>query len=222
MYQEEGEQVEDFVNRLLELATKCQFKFLCTSDTNPPVYHDRTSEFVRDRLIVGLYEDSSRARLMREKNLTLENAIQIAKTAEAAEAAKEQLKQTARSHMTASVNSLQKRKNRNYGPQKKSTHSQQNGQFNKDKRDQSVSKCSKYCGKTHAIALHTAKSAIVAVNETTLLKFVVKRKSTSERNQRTTTQNTMQRTNQQISNLTSDLLSKARVEMSRVMLNLKI
>ena len=150
MYQEEGEQVEFFVNRLLELATKCQFKFLCTSDTNPPVYHDRTSEFVRDRLIVGLYEDSTRARLMREKNLTLENAIQIAKTAEAAEAAKEQLKQTARSHMTASVNSLQKRKNRNYGPQKKSAHSQQNGQFNKDKRDQTVSKCCKYCGKTNA------------------------------------------------------------------------
>ena len=146
-YQEEGEHVEDFVNRLLELATKCQFKFLCDSEADPPVHHDRTSQFVRDRLIVGLFEDSTRARLMREKNLTLENAIQIAKTAEAA---KEQLKQTARSHMTASVNSLQKRKNRNYGPQKKSTHSQQNGQFNKDKRDQSVSKCCKYCGKTHA------------------------------------------------------------------------
>ena len=148
MYQEEGEQVEDFVNRLLELARKCQFKFLCTNPdaANQPVYHDRTSEFVRDRLIVGLYEDSTRARLMRERDLTLENAIQIAKTAEAA---KEQLKQTARSHMSASVNTLQKRKNRNYGPQTKSAHSQQNGQFKKEKRDQSVSKCCKYCGKTH-------------------------------------------------------------------------
>ena len=108
MYQEEAESVEDFVNRLLDLAVKCGFRFLCKTaeGATPAVYHDMTSEFVKDRLMVGLYDEQTRGRLMRERTLTLESAVEIAKTAEAAKA---QLRQTARRGQSASVNAMQKK-----------------------------------------------------------------------------------------------------------------
>ena len=48
-YQEDQEPVEDFINRLLDLASKCSFRVLCKPQegTNAAVYHDLTSEFVR-------------------------------------------------------------------------------------------------------------------------------------------------------------------------------
>ena len=70
--QEEAEIVEDFVNRLLDLAVKCSFRFLCKAAecATPAVYHDMTSEFIKDRLMVGLYDEQTRGRLMREITLT--------------------------------------------------------------------------------------------------------------------------------------------------------
>jgi len=40
----------------------CGFKFLCNLDNeaNQLVNHDRMSEFVRDKLMVGLYDESTK------------------------------------------------------------------------------------------------------------------------------------------------------------------
>ena len=126
MYQEEAESVEDFVNRLLDLAVKCGFRFLCKTaegDT-PAVYHDMTSEFVKDRLMVGLYDEQTRGILMRERTLTLESAVEIAKTAEAAKA---QLRQTARRGQSASVNAMQKKKGSQTHTQSRNAHRENQG-----------------------------------------------------------------------------------------------
>lgn len=148
VYQDEGEPVEDFVNRVMDLASKCGFRFMCTpaTDNTAAVYHDMTSEFVRDRLIVGLCDEGTRARLMREKNLTLGRAVDLAKTSEAAT---EQLKQTARNSKSVHAMSTQSK-----GPQmndQKSTYST-NKMPNRTKQNSSemvkTQKC-KYCGGLH-------------------------------------------------------------------------
>jgi hypothetical protein len=70
-YQEEAEPVEDLTNRLLDLASKCGFRALSrpAEGNNAAVYHNLTNEFVIDRSMVGLRDESTRARLMREKNI---------------------------------------------------------------------------------------------------------------------------------------------------------
>jgi len=155
MYQEEAESVEDFVNRLLDLAVKCGFRFLCKAaeGATAAVYHDMTSEFVKDRLMVGLYDEQTRGRLMRERTLTLENAVEIAKTAEAA---KTQLKQTARRGQSASVNAMQKKKGSQTHSQSKNAHRENQGrnQYRNDTMNreqssgQSRTQC-KFCGRNH-------------------------------------------------------------------------
>ena len=64
MYQEQGETIDD-------MAHKCNFKVICVAATTiaAAVVHDLVDEFVRDELLVGLLDQTIRARLMREKNL---------------------------------------------------------------------------------------------------------------------------------------------------------
>ena len=61
MYQEVGETVDDFVNRLKDKASKCGFKIVCAAatTTEAEVAHDITHEFVQDRLIVGLANNAT-------------------------------------------------------------------------------------------------------------------------------------------------------------------
>ena len=145
-YQEEQEPVEDFINRLLDLASKCGFRILCKAaeGANLAVYHDLTNEFVRDRLMVGLSNESTRARLMREKDITLEAAAEIARTAEAA---KKQLQQTARNQ---SVHGVQQ--------YKRGSQTNWKERFKDDKKDANANRGSgsdrvetqcKYCGGKH-------------------------------------------------------------------------
>ena len=86
MYQEENEELDDFVNRLKKQALKCNFKVECRPATanEAAVNHDLTDDFIKDRIIVGIHDQSMKRRLMREKNLTLTNAINLAKATEAA------------------------------------------------------------------------------------------------------------------------------------------
>ena len=95
---------------MMDLASKCGFRFQCTpaTDNAAAVYHDITSKFVRDRLIVGLCDGGTGARLMREKTLALERAVDLAKPSEAAT---EQLKHTARNAKSVHAMNTQ-------GPQK--------------------------------------------------------------------------------------------------------
>ena len=75
MYQEENETLDDFVNRLKKQATKCNFKVLCRREREDAaaVYHVITDDFVKDKIIVGIHDQRTKRRLMRERDLTLNN-----------------------------------------------------------------------------------------------------------------------------------------------------
>ena len=69
--QEPDEGIELYVNRLRKLAATCDFDTL-------------TDRMIRDRLVLGIRDNSVRKRLLREKDLTLEKAVEMIRAAERA------------------------------------------------------------------------------------------------------------------------------------------
>ena len=65
----DSETVDDFILRLRNLASTCQYGAL----------HD---ELLRDRIVVGVNDNGARSRLLREKKLTLDQAVTMCKTSE--------------------------------------------------------------------------------------------------------------------------------------------
>ena len=70
-FQESNENIEQFLNRLRKLASTC-------------VYATLLDELIRDRLVIGIRDNASRARLLRESSLTLSKAIDICRSSELA------------------------------------------------------------------------------------------------------------------------------------------
>ena len=147
MYSEEDELVEAFLTRLRTQAAKCDFRIQCRPATNneAATYHDLTDIFLRDRLVVGWSDVDVRRRLMRERELTLENAIDIIKATETANRQIKMLIQEQKNgHQSVSVNAIKKKLNRqnfqNFRkPQKPSEPQNVKGQ----------KKLCMYCGKRH-------------------------------------------------------------------------
>ena len=86
MVQEPGELIESFVTRLRTQAAKCKFKIesihVPAAGGNPAQeirFKDLTDEAIRDRIVVGITDQATRARLLRQKDLTLEAAMDIVK-----------------------------------------------------------------------------------------------------------------------------------------------
>ena len=69
--QESEESVQSYVTRLRKLATSCE-------------YGELTDEFIRDRLVIGLKNQGDKVRLLREKKLDLQKAIQMCTSSEVA------------------------------------------------------------------------------------------------------------------------------------------
>lgn len=70
--QQEGENIDIYVNRLRKLASTCN-------------YGAQTDEFIRDRLIIGLNSRSTKLRLLKEQDLTLDKALEMCRASEHAE-----------------------------------------------------------------------------------------------------------------------------------------
>ena len=95
--QMQGEHFDIFVTDLKKKAQTCEFGNLGDS-------------LIKDRIVVGIIEDSTRARLLREKNLTLQRAIEICR---AAEISKSQIGDMAAGvQSTITVNALYKQKSK--------------------------------------------------------------------------------------------------------------
>ena len=71
-----NENIDQYLNRLRKLASTCAYGALC-------------DELIRDRLVIGIKSHEVRKRLLREKALTLNTALDIIR---AAETASDQLK----------------------------------------------------------------------------------------------------------------------------------
>ena len=80
MIQDVDENITSFTKRLREQAVKC--KFTATVATQSV---DLTDEFVRDRIVVGLRDNTARSRLLREKDLTLVSALELVTNIEIAD-----------------------------------------------------------------------------------------------------------------------------------------
>ena len=63
------ETVDGYVNRLRKLASSCQFGKL-------------TQEMIRDRLVIGIQDTGTKARLLRKKDLSLDKALDMSKSSE--------------------------------------------------------------------------------------------------------------------------------------------
>ena len=80
MIQDLDENISNFTKRLKEQAVKC--KFVATVGDNTV---DLSEEFVRDRIVVGLKDNTARGRLLREKDLTLTQALELVSNIEIAD-----------------------------------------------------------------------------------------------------------------------------------------
>lgn len=94
MCQDAGEHIDLFVTKLRTQAVKCKFVVEQThrymNEADPPVEQtirlqtDISEEFIRDRLVCGIYNQATRAKLLRERDLTLQSAVQNIKAVETA------------------------------------------------------------------------------------------------------------------------------------------
>ena len=78
--QETNEDFDHFVTRVKNLASTCEFSTLLNS-------------LIRDRIVVGVKSDGVRERMLRDKDLTLDRAIEMCKTAEVTKKHMQQLKE---------------------------------------------------------------------------------------------------------------------------------
>ena len=64
-----GEPIDSFITKLRGKASSCE-------------YRDLKDELIRDRLVLGIASESTRRRLLRERDLTLPTAVEICRLAE--------------------------------------------------------------------------------------------------------------------------------------------
>ena len=112
--QEESETIDQFLNRLRKLAATCDYGTL-------------TSQLIRDRLVIGVSDQGIRSRLLREKTLKLDSAIDIVR---AEKRSKSQFKQIEK----VGENPI---------------HSIRNKRITKTKHESKTPVMCKYCGKSH-------------------------------------------------------------------------
>ena len=114
---QEEENIDQYLSRLRKLASTCVYGALC-------------DELIRDRLVIGIKSHEVRKRLLREKALTLNTALDIIR---AAETTSDQLKKID-GEIETSVNAV---KNKRKKPDFK-------------QRVETVKQC-KYCGTNHNV-----------------------------------------------------------------------
>ena len=90
------ESVQTYVTRLRKLAASCEYGAL-------------TDEFIQDRLVIGLKNQGDKVRLLREKSLTLQKAIEMCTSSETASHQMKTIKAT-RDKQTEDVKTLRDKK----------------------------------------------------------------------------------------------------------------
>ena len=97
--QQPGESVDAFIQNLYRLADDCEYSSL-------------KNELIRDRIIVGVLDDALSDRLQSKLKLTLEEAVQMSRQAEARQQSKEVVRGSAQAN-TSTVNLVKSAKQNN-------------------------------------------------------------------------------------------------------------
>lgn len=121
--QQPSESIDEFYSALLSLSKNCAFK-------------DLTASLIKDRIIVGIQDNSIRQKLLSEKGLTLEKCLE---TARSFEATKQRMRAMEKGEYEASVQRVQKTQHRQQQHQSKSS-------IEGKPKPYSNKKCS-FCGK---------------------------------------------------------------------------
>ena len=111
--------IDQFVNELRKLASTCEYGTL-------------SDELIRDRIVIGISDSSMRARLLRERDLTLNKAIDMCRASEQATCQLIEL-----DHGNEVVQ---------YTKHNKSNHKNNKVQNDKKSRGSNVTNC-QYCGR---------------------------------------------------------------------------
>ena len=131
-----SESVDDYICRLRELSRSCKYNEMA----------DPVEEMIRDRLVLGTKDNSVRARMLRESNLNLTNAIDMCRTSERTSQQLQKLTPLVTSSVPAQqgVNAVKSHKVSKFKKKfaNKSDDSKQKSHHNV------VKKC-KYCGGNH-------------------------------------------------------------------------
>ena len=130
--QQSDESVQSYVTRLRKLAASCE-------------YGERTDDFIRDRLVIGLKDNGDKVRLLREKKLDLQKAIQMCTSSEVASHQMKKI-QGVESKQTEEVKKLGEKKKTARKPRPKKEAEKQAKSGDKSKKPTSSDKC-RYCGR---------------------------------------------------------------------------
>ena len=136
--QNQGEPVDSYVTRLRKLASSCEFGTL-------------TDELIRDKLVIGLNDRGTKGNLLREKSLTLDKAVDIARSNEITSKQLEAMKSDTTVSPKEEVNLVGKEKGKNFKKQSNDKFKPRKNRFpnkKKQKADAGNRKC-KNCGTQH-------------------------------------------------------------------------
>ncbi|XP_073251790.1 uncharacterized protein [Porites lutea] len=146
------ESVQTYVTRLRKLAASCEYGAL-------------TDEFIRDRLVIGLKNQGDKVRLLREKPLTLQKAIEMCTSSETASYQMKTIEATG-DKQTEDVKKLRDKKTVDKNRQKKrdGSRSSKKEKKNENKNSESSSEPTcKYCGRKQR---HTRRTGCPAFKQT--------------------------------------------------------
>ena len=138
--QNQGESVDSYayVTRLRKLASSCEFGTL-------------TDELIRDKLVIGINDGGTKGKLLREKSLTLDKAVDIARSNEITSKQLESMKSDTTAPPKEEVNLVGKEMGNNFKKQSNYKFKPRKNRFpnkRKQKADPGNRKC-KNCGTHH-------------------------------------------------------------------------
>ena len=142
--QSSEESVQTYVTRLRKLAASCESGAL-------------TDEFIRDRLLIGLKSHGDKVRLLREKSLTLQKAIEMCTSSKTASKQMKTIEATG-DKQTEDVKKFRDKKTEDSNLRKKKDGSKSSNKEKKNEKKNAESSSEptcKYCGRKQRHAKRT-------------------------------------------------------------------
>ena len=137
--QNQGESVESYVTRLRKFASLCKFGTL-------------TDELIRDKLVIGIIDRGTKGKLLREKSLTLDKAIDIARSNETTYKQLETMKSDTAAPSKEEVNLVGKENGKNFKKQPSGNFKRKKNRLPGKKKpiaDPKITGKCKNCGSQH-------------------------------------------------------------------------
>ena len=137
--QNQGESVDSYVTRLRKFASSCKFGTV-------------TDELIRDKLVIGIIDKGTKGKLLQEKSLTLDKAIDIARSNEITNKQLETMKSDTAAPSKEEVNLIGKENGKNFKKQPSGNFKHKKNRLPGKKKpiaDPKITEKCKSCGSQH-------------------------------------------------------------------------